>query len=99
LQAVYRNPAQPLGVRIRCAVEALPYESPKLSAVAVAALSGNSFAAALDRAIARSRSVLMIESKAVEPAQPELRIDPLAAVCRESSFVEEVGRIALSVLK
>jgi HNH endonuclease len=27
-----------------------------------------------------------------------LRIDPLAAVCRESSFVEEVGRIALNQL-
>jgi hypothetical protein len=50
-----------------CAVEALPYENPKLSAVAVASMSGNEFAQRLDRAIARSRPVL-IEAKAVEPA-------------------------------
>jgi hypothetical protein len=70
LQAVYRNPSQPLPVRIRCAVEALAYENPKLSAVAVASMSGKSFAAALDRAIARSRP-LMIEAEAVEPPQAE----------------------------
>jgi hypothetical protein len=61
----------PLPVRIRCAVEGSPYENPKLSAVAVASLNGNSFAAALDRAIARSRSVPLIEAKAVEPPQAE----------------------------
>jgi hypothetical protein len=71
LRAVYRNPAQPLPVRIRCAVEALPYENPKLSAVAVASMSGESFAGALDRAITRSRSVPTIEAKAVEPPQAE----------------------------
>jgi hypothetical protein len=53
-------------VRIRCAVEALPFEAPKLSAVAVAQLTGKDFAAALDRAIARS-SGKMIETKAAEP--------------------------------
>jgi hypothetical protein len=30
LQAVYRDPDVPLNVRIKCAVEALPYETPKL---------------------------------------------------------------------
>ena len=39
LQAVYRDTAQPLHTRIRCAVEALPYENPKLSAVAVGYMS------------------------------------------------------------
>ena len=53
-------------VRIRCATEALRYEDPKLSAVAVAALNGSDFAAALDRAIMRSSK--LIEAKA-EPAQ------------------------------
>ena len=34
-QAVYKSRMVPLSVRIRCAVEALPFESPKLSATAV----------------------------------------------------------------
>lgn len=65
LQAVYRYPAQPLPVRIRCAVEARAYECPKLSAVAVASLTGKDFAAALDRAITRSGVKLIESSRAV----------------------------------
>src|SRR6516164_6640230 len=34
LQNVYRNRKQPLNVRVRCAIEALVHEYPKLSAVA-----------------------------------------------------------------
>jgi hypothetical protein len=69
LQAVYRDQRQPLPVRIRCAAEALPYENPKLSAMAVTSLTANDFAAALDRAIARSGKVpLLIEAQA-EPEQ------------------------------
>ena len=54
LQAVYRNRKQPLNVRVRCAVEALAHEYPRVSAVAVTSMSGQSFAEALDRAIERS---------------------------------------------
>jgi hypothetical protein len=54
LQKVYRNPKQPITQRIRCAIEALPFEHPKLSAVAHASLSGNDFATMLDRAVQRS---------------------------------------------
>jgi hypothetical protein len=64
LQTIYRNPQVPLPTRIRCAVEALPYENPKLSAIAVASLTGNEFAMRLDRAIMRSAK--LIEAK-VEP--------------------------------
>jgi hypothetical protein len=53
---------------MRAATEALPFEAPKLSAVAVASMSGNEFAQRLDRAIARS-GVKLIEAKAVEPAE------------------------------
>jgi hypothetical protein len=69
LQTIYRDQRVPLPVRIRCAVEALPYENPKLSAVAVASMSGNEFAMRLDRAIMRSAK--LIEAKAVEPSQTE----------------------------
>jgi len=52
LQAVYRDTEVPLPTRIRCAVECLPFESPKLSATAV--LHPGDFALTLERAIARS---------------------------------------------
>ena len=46
LQAVYRDGALPLGVRMRAAIEALPFESPKLSATAV--LTADDFATRLE---------------------------------------------------
>lgn len=52
LQAVYRDTEVPLPTRIRCAVECLPFESPKLSATAV--LHPGDFALTLERATARS---------------------------------------------
>jgi hypothetical protein len=70
LQSIYRNPAEPEARRMRAAVECLPFENPKLSAIGVASLTGRDFAAALDRAISRSRPVL-IEATAVEPRQGE----------------------------
>ena len=71
LQTVYSDPKQPLGVRLRSAIEALPFENPKLSAVAVTNMSGRDFADRLDRAIERSASArprvpLMIEHKPTE---------------------------------
>jgi hypothetical protein len=56
LQTVYRDRSQPLNVRVRCAVEALAHEYPRVSAVAVTSMSGQSFAEALERAILRSKS-------------------------------------------
>jgi hypothetical protein len=57
LQAIYRDKAQPLNVRVRCAIESLPYETPKLSASTVVSMDGKSFAEMLDRATARSETV------------------------------------------
>jgi|SRR5262249_52899250 len=54
LQAVYRNEAIPLSVRMRAAIEALPFETPKLSATAFIPAGGD-FAKRLEEAIKRSR--------------------------------------------
>ena len=53
----------------RMLIELLPYLKPKLTAVALTAMSGADFAARLDRAIARSASgkpIKLIEAQAVE---------------------------------
>jgi hypothetical protein len=54
LQNVYRDKTQPLSLRIRCAAEALPYEQPKLTAVATWRVNGDDFAERLERSIERS---------------------------------------------
>lgn len=70
LQAVYRNEGIPLSVRMKAAIEALPFVHPKLAVTAM--LNGDDFAAALEQAAARSRAVMqqpqtrVIEASAVE---------------------------------
>jgi hypothetical protein len=56
LQGIYNDPTQSTSMRMRAAIECLPFENPKLSATAIATMDGNSFAEALDRCIARSKS-------------------------------------------
>jgi hypothetical protein len=66
LQMVYRGAVKVSAQQMRAAIESLPYENPKLSAVVVNYLSGDTFASRLDRAIDRSdRAKLMIA-----PTQP-----------------------------
>ena len=57
LQNVYRNRKQPLNVRVRCAVEALAHEYPRVSAVAVTSMTGQSFAEARLRERLRDRGL------------------------------------------
>jgi hypothetical protein len=56
LQEVYRNEEVALPVRMRAAIECLPFENPKLSATAIASMDGKSFAETLERCIERSQS-------------------------------------------
>jgi len=68
LQSIYKNPLQPTSLRMRAAMQALPFESPKLPATAI--LSDEDFAQRLERAILRS-GVKAIDAKAVALPQPE----------------------------
>jgi hypothetical protein len=63
LQRIYRDPAQPISVRMRAAIEALPFETPKLTAVAVGQLHGEDFYARLERALQRSNGARLIEGR------------------------------------
>jgi hypothetical protein len=59
----------PLSVRMRAAVEALPFESPKLTATAL--LTSDDFASLLDRAIERSNGVREVKQIRLALPQPE----------------------------
>jgi hypothetical protein len=56
LQAVYRDPCQPMYRRVRDAIAALPFEHPKLAVTAVVTTDG--FAAKLEAIRARSAMAL-----------------------------------------
>jgi hypothetical protein len=61
LQAIYRCPDQPLSVRMKAAIAALPYEHPKLAVTAV--LDGSEdLGARLNRAIQRSAKVIELRA-------------------------------------
>jgi len=59
LSAVWNDPGVPLPLRIRAAVEALPYERPKLAATTIFHLGRD-----LDEAIARSERLSLLSTKA-----------------------------------
>jgi len=73
LQSIYRNPMEPTTVRMRAAIECLPYENPKVSAVAISHMDSQSFAEALDRCIARSNSPPRLNGPVEELPASELK--------------------------
>jgi hypothetical protein len=73
LQLAYRGKIKLTPQQARCAIESLPYETPKFSATAVATMDGKSFAEALERAIARSQSPPLLNG----PTPPELPAEEL----------------------
>jgi hypothetical protein len=75
LQAVYRNEAVPLAVRMKAAVEALPFVHPKLAVTAV--VQGEDFAALLDERLKRIEHAKVINgpSQADDDAAQALRSD------------------------
>jgi hypothetical protein len=73
LRAVYRNPQIPLSVRMRAAMAAVPFESPKLAVTAV--VSEQSFAELLERRLrnmerlANGRPTRVIEASTKAPTE------------------------------
>jgi len=65
LQMVYRGEFNATPQQMRAAIEALPFENPKLSSVALGYLTATNFAARLERAIERSNATL-IEGSVIE---------------------------------
>src|SRR6516164_3726916 len=70
LRMVYRGEIVLSPQQMRAAIESLPYESPKLSAAAIAHFEGKTFAEALERAIERSKGPVLLNGR-VEPLPPE----------------------------
>ena len=69
LQTIYRNPEVPLPVRMRAAMAALPFETPKLAVTAL--VDGSALGEALERAIKRSGKVIEHQAIKAMLAQPE----------------------------
>jgi hypothetical protein len=67
---------------VRCAVEALAHEYPRVSAVAVTHMGGKCFAEALERAIERSKA----------PAPKTIEHDPLPAEEMKRPFARLIRR-------
>ena len=61
LQSVYRSTEVPLPTRMRAAMAALPFESPKL--IATALLTNEDFGTLLDKAIERSNGARVINHR------------------------------------
>ena len=73
LQMAYRGQVQLTPQQMRAAIESLPYETPKLSATAIATMDGKTFAEALDRAIERSRGPALLNGPVEQLPPSELK--------------------------
>lgn len=67
LQSIYRDPMESESRRLRAAIEAPPFESPKLSAIAVGSMTAQDFAARLEQAVARSGKTIDAKPLALPP--------------------------------
>lgn len=70
LKEVYQNPEVPLPVRMRAAIAAIPFETPKLAVTAQ--VSENDFAALLDARIKRHEQAKLIEHQPQVETKPPL---------------------------
>jgi len=71
LQSIYNDPSEAKSLRMRAAIEALPFEFPKLAVTAQ--VNSETFAAALERATKRSTQVIGDQPNAIEHQPRALR--------------------------
>ena len=64
LRRIYRDPNQPIPVRMRAAIESLPYENAKITAVAIGKLTGQDFYTRLEKAV-RIQEARLIEAQVI----------------------------------
>ena len=62
LRRIYRDPNQPIPLRMRAAIEALPYENAKITAVAIGTLTGQDFYTRLEKAVSAAEKAKLIEA-------------------------------------
>jgi hypothetical protein len=74
LKAVYMNAELPLSVRMRAAIELLPFKHPKLAVTAM--VSEGDFATLLDQRIKRFEQRQIAEMKLIEPTKPSTNGKP-----------------------
>jgi hypothetical protein len=73
LQGIYNDPTQSTSMRMRAAIECLPFETPKLSATAITTMNGKSFAEQLERAINRSKGPPLLNGTVEQLPAEELK--------------------------
>ena len=71
LRSIYNDPSEAKSVRMRAAIEALPFETPKLAVTA--SLNGGDFADKLDKAFSRSARVINLEPTRPKTMVPDRR--------------------------
>jgi len=72
LRRIYRDPNQPIPLRMRAAIESLPYENAKITAVAIGRLTGQDFYSRLERAVNASEKAKVV--RAVEIIETEAQV-------------------------
>ena len=65
LQMIYRGEVKVSAQQMRAAIESLPFEVPKLTAVALSSMTAQDFASRLERTLTRSEGARLIEGTAI----------------------------------
>lgn len=91
LQAVYMNVELPLTVRMRAAIEILPYTHPRLAVTAV--VNEGSFAELLDRRLARMEQLTEVRQIEASPTKTTINNAKVSEVIEAKPSVPNRGAV------